>query len=330
MMPDSTLFLHTPTHFWVVFGAIVVALLLFDLGVLNRSEHEISAKESMLLYTFYVVVAAGFGGWVWYARGAEAGLEFFTGYLIEQSLAMDNMFVIAAIFEMLEIPRIHQRRVLIWGILGAIVFRAILIGLGAALVAAFSWVLSIFGAFLIVTGIKMFRHGRPKAVDVAHNPALVFLAKRVRITGELYGGRFWIRRHGENSTKPVLWLTPLGVALIMIELVDLTFAVDSVPAVFAITQDTFIVYTSNIFAVLGLRALYFSLAAAMMRFEYLQTSLAVVLVLIGTKILLVPLGIKIETWISLLVIASVLASGVLYSVYASEDRKKQIDPERHD
>jgi tellurite resistance protein TerC len=311
-------FLGTPTYFWVAFIAIVIGLLVFDLGILHRDEHEIEAKESLLLYGFYVLIALGFGAWVWFSRGAQSGLEFYTGYLIEQSLAMDNMFVIATIFGFLGIPRLYQHRVLFWGILGVILFRAVLIGVGAALVHQFSWILFIFGAFLVFTGIRMFSH-QDEEPDIEANPVLKFLRKRFRITNELRGRHFAVKEPDPKTGKIVTWLTPLAVALIMVEFVDLIFAVDSVPAVFAVTQDTFIVYTSNIFAILGLRALYFALAAAMNRFRYLQISLAVILVLIGIKIFLVPLGIKIDTLFSLAVTIAILAGGVFYSLWKTRN-----------
>ncbi|WP_240230164.1 TerC family protein [Devosia lacusdianchii] len=311
-------FLGTPVYFWVAFIALVIGLLVFDLGILHKDEHEIGARESLTLYGFYVLIAIAFGGWVWWQRGSEAGLEFFTGYLIEQSLAMDNMFVIATIFGFLAIPRIYQHRVLFWGILGVIAFRAILIGLGAALVYQFNWILFGFGAFLVFTGFRMFRH-QDETPDIEHNPVFQFLTKRFRVTKELHGRNFTVKQADPKTGKLVTWLTPLAVALIMVEVVDLIFAVDSVPAVFAVTQDTFIVYTSNIFAILGLRALYFALAAAMNRFRYLQTSLAIILVLVGIKIFLVPLHIHIDTLLSLLVTISILAGGVIFSLYKTRN-----------
>ena len=311
-------FLGTPLYFWVAFIAIVIGLLVFDLGILHRDEHEIEAKESLLLYGFYVLIALAFGAWVWFSRGAQSGLEFFTGYLIEQSLAMDNMFVIATIFGFLGIPRLYQHRVLFWGILGVILFRAVLIGLGAALVHQFEAILFLFGAFLVFTGIRMFSHSDDEP-DMENNKILKFLRKHFRITNELRGRHFAVKEPDLKTGKIVTWLTPLAVALIMVEIVDLVFAVDSVPAVFAVTQDTFIVYTSNIFAILGLRALYFALAAAMNRFRYLQISLAVILVLIGIKIFLVPLGIKIDTLLSLGVTIGILAGGVFYSLWKTRN-----------
>ncbi|HEV7415910.1 TerC family protein [Tianweitania sediminis] len=311
-------FLGTPVYFWVAFLAIVIGLLVFDLGVLHRDEHEISARESLTLYAGYVSIAMLFGAWVWWSRGSEAGLEFYTGYLIEQSLAMDNMFVIATIFGFLGIPRLYQHRVLFWGILGVILFRAILIGVGAALVYQFNWILAVFGAFLIFTGIKMFSH-KDEEPDLEQNAIYNFLRRRFRITSVLDGRNFTTMQPDPKTGKLVRFLTPLGVALIMVEAVDLIFAVDSVPAVFAVTQDTFIVYTSNIFAILGLRALYFALAAAMNRFRYLQVSLAIVLVLIGIKVTLVPFGIHLDTLLSLVATISILAGGVFYSMWKTRN-----------
>ncbi|QQR39874.1 TerC family protein [Devosia rhizoryzae] len=311
-------FLGTPVYFWVAFIAIVIALLVFDLGILHKDEHEIEAKESLLLYGFYVLIALAFGGWVWWQRGAEAGLEFYTGYLLEQSLAMDNMFVIATIFGFLAIPRIYQHRVLFWGILGVILFRAVLIGLGAAVVNQYNWVLFGFGAFLVFTGIRMFSH-KDEEPNLDDNKTFQFITKRFRVTKELHGRAFTVKQPDPKTGKIVTWLTPLAVALIMVEVVDLVFAVDSVPAVFAVTQDTFIVYTSNIFAILGLRSLYFALAAMMNRFRYLQVSLAIILVLVGIKIFLVPLHIHIDTLLSLVVTLSILAGGILFSLWKTRN-----------
>ena len=319
-------FLGTPAFFWMAFITIVVGLLVFDLGFLHKGQKEIEAKESFILYAGYVAIAFAFGAWVWWARGAQSGLEFFTGYLIEQSLAMDNIFVIATVFTFLGIPRIYQHRVLFWGILGVIVFRAILIGLGAALVMSFSWILFVFGAFLVFTGLKMFKTSSEKP-SVEDNLILRLIKKNFRVTDTLHGEKFTVKLPDPKTGKVVTFITPLLVALIMVELVDLIFAVDSVPAIFAVPQDPFIVYTSNIFAILGLRALYFALAAAIHRFKYLQYSLAVILVLVGIKIFLVPLGIKIDTALSLFVTVSVLASGIFYSLWKTRNDKPEPLPE---
>ena len=310
--------LGTPMPFWLAFVGVVVALLVFDLGVLHRNAKEITARESFILYGSYMAIAFAFGGWVWWARGPQSGLEFFTGYVIEQSLAMDNIFVMAMIFSSLGIPRIYQHRVLFWGIIGVILFRAILIGVGAALVTSFSWILYIFGAFLIFTGVKMFAK-QDHAQDIEQSFVLKWIRKHFRVSKQLHDDKFLVRLPDAKSGKLRWFMTPLLVALILVEIIDLVFAVDSVPAVFAITQDPFIVYTSNIFAVLGLRSLYFALAAAMNRFKYLQISLAIVLVLVGCKIFLVPLGIKVDTLLSLVITVGILASGIIYSLWRTRN-----------
>lgn len=311
----------TPAWFWLAFGVLVLAILVFDLGILHRKERVITARESFLLYGLYVIIAIAFGAWVWTARGAEAGIEFYTGYVIEQSLSMDNVFVIAAIFAFIGVPRLYQHRVLFWGIIGVIVFRGLMIGAGVALVHAFEWVLFLFGGFLVFTGVKMLSHSDEEYGDLENNPVLRLLRKRFRITKQFHGTHFVVRAP-DATGKAVLYLTPLAVALSMIEVVDVIFAVDSVPAIFAVTQDPFIVYTSNIFAILGLRSLYFALSAAMNRFRYLQYAMALVLLLIGIKIFLVPLGIKIDPLHALIVTLSILATGMLYSLWRTRGNRK--------
>ncbi|WP_116653431.1 TerC family protein [Pelagibacterium sediminicola] len=317
-------FLGTPVWFWLAFIVVVAAILVFDLGFLHKEQKEISAKESFLLYGMYVAVALAFGAWVWFARGAESGLEYFTGYIIEQSLAMDNIFVIASIFTFLGVPRVYQYRVLFWGIIGVLVFRALLIGAGVALVMAFEPILFVFGAFLVFTGIRMFWKVEEDD-DIENNRILVFLRRRFRITPQFHGNKFIVEQPHPQTGKMVLWLTPLAVALIMVEFVDVIFAVDSVPAIFAITQDPFIIYTSNVFAVLGLRALFFALSAALARFRYLQFALAVVLVLVGIKIFLVPLHIHIDTALSLLVTILILGAGIGYSLWKTRSEGTMIE-----
>jgi tellurite resistance protein TerC len=307
-------FLDTPFYLWVIFLGIVAALLIFDLGILHRGQREIGARESFVLYGGYMAIAALFGGWVWYSKGSQPAIEFYTGYLIEQSLSMDNVFVIAAIFGYFAIPRLYQHRVLFWGIIGVIVFRAILIGLGAALVHSFSWVLYFFGAFLILTGIKMLFKGDAPP-DIAHNLVLAFLRRRFRVTEKLHGAHFTVRLPDPASGKTKTYMTPLLLALILVEIADLIFAVDSVPAIFAVTTDPYIVYTSNIFAILGLRSLYFALAAAINRFSYLPIALAIVLILVGAKIFLGLIGIKIPALVALAVTLAVLGSGVVFSLW---------------
>jgi tellurite resistance protein TerC len=311
-------FLGTPVYFWAAFVAIVIGLLAFDLGVLHKEDKEISARESFILYAGYVAIAMAFGAWVWWSRGSQSGLEFYTGYVIEQSLAMDNIFVIATIFGYFAVPREYQHRVLFWGIIGAIVMRAIMIGFGAALVTQFNWILYVFGAFLVFTGIKMFT-ATDEPTDFDNNAVLKWLRGHFNITKQLHGHDFTVKLPDPKTGKIVTWLTPLAVALILVEFVDLIFAVDSVPAIFAVTLDPFIVYTSNIFAILGLRSLYFALAAAMHRFKYLKISLAVILTLVGIKIFLVPLGIKVDTLLSLIATLGILAAGILFSLWKTRN-----------
>jgi tellurite resistance protein TerC len=303
-----------PVWIWLVFVGIVAALLAFDLGVLHKDDHEIGVRESLLLSAGYISVALLFGAWVWWFLGAQSGMDYYTGFMIEKSLSMDNVFVIALIFSFFAIPRQYQHRVLFWGILGVIVLRAIMIGLGATLVSQFSWVLYLFGAFLIATGIKMWVMA-DHVPDIANNPLLRFLRRHLRVTDGLRGNAFWLREHDPATGRLERFATPLLLALVLVEFVDLVFAVDSVPAIFAITTDPFIVYTSNIFAILGLRALYFALAAMIHRFKYLKYALALVLVFIGSKIFLVGLIGKIPAVISLSVTFSLIAGGVLVSLW---------------
>jgi tellurite resistance protein TerC len=307
-------FLGKAAWIWFVFIGIVVALLAFDLGVLHKDDHEIGVRESLLLSAGYISIALVFGAWVWWYLGAPSGMAYYTGFLIEKSLSMDNVFVIALIFTFFAIPRQYQHRVLFWGIVGVIVLRAIMIGLGATLVSQFGWVLYLFGAFLVFTGIKMWILA-DHVPDIANNPLLKFLKKHMRVTERLHGNAFWVRQPDPATGRMVRWATPLLLALVLIEFVDLVFAVDSVPAIFAITTDPFIVYTSNIFAILGLRALYFALAAMIHRFKYLKYALALVLVFIGTKIFLVGFIGKFPPAISLAVTFGLIAGGVLVSLW---------------
>jgi tellurite resistance protein TerC len=316
----STPVFGTAAWLWIVFLTIVLGLLAFDLGVLHRDEHEIEVRESLLLYSGYFSIGLLFGLWVWFQLGAQSALEFYTGFLVEQSLSMDNVFVMAMILGFFGIPRIYQHRVLFWGILGVIVLRAIMIGLGAALVHKFEWILYVFGAFLLFSGVKMFlASDEAEHPDLSSNPVLRFVKRHIRVTDNLHGRRFLVRLP-QPSGKPLLYATPLLLALVLIELADLVFAVDSVPAVFAITQDPFIVYTSNIFAILGLRSLYFALAALMHRFVYLKYALALVLVFIGGKIIAHGFIGKIPAGISLGVTFSLLAGGVILSLIKTRDK----------
>ncbi len=307
-------FLGTPVWSWLLFLGVVVALLAFDLGVLHKEEREIGVRESLLLSAGYIAAALAFGGWIWWQMGAESGMAYYTGFLIEKSLSMDNVFVIALIFTYFAIPRRYQHRVLFWGILGVIILRAIMIGLGTALVSQFGWVMYLFGAFLVYTGIKMWRMV-DEAPDIENNAILKFLKRRMRVTDGLRGSAFTVVETDPATQRKVRFATPLLLALVLIEFVDLLFAVDSVPAIFAITTDPFIVYTSNIFAILGLRALYFALSALIHRFHYLKYALALVLVFIGGKIFLHGLVGKVPATLSLSVTFGLIAAGILYSLW---------------
>jgi len=315
----SIVWLGAPVWMWLVFLAVVVLLLAFDLGVLNRDDHVIGVKESLKLSALYLSAGLAFGLWVWHGFGSEKSMEFYTGFLIEKSLSLDNIFVISLIFATLAIPPLYQHRVLFWGILGVIVTRGIMIGAGAALVASYYWVLYIFGAILVVTGIKMlFVSENPDSVR--DSALLAWLRRRLRVSETTHGHDFLVRLpHPSQPGRKLWYATPLLLALIMVEFTDVIFAVDSVPAIFAITSDPFIVYTSNIFAVLGLRALYFALADVVQRFRYLKYSLAAVLVFIGSKIFLgdFVFGGKVPAWLSLAVTAMLIAAGIAYSLWRS-------------
>ncbi len=305
--------LGKPAWMWLAFVGIVVALLVLDLGLLHTDHREIAVGESFVLSAAYISVGLLFGAGVWLTLGSQAGMEYLTGFAIEKALAMDNVFVIAMIFTYFAVPLKYQHRVLFWGILGVIVLRALMIGVGAAIVSQFSWVLSLFAVFLIATGIKMLMV-TDKPYDVATNPVLAFMRRRFNVTGSHHAERFFVRAPDAGG-KSTLFMTPLFLALVLIEIADVIFAVDSVPAIFAITTDPFIVYTSNIFAILGLRALYFALAAMVDRFKYLKVALAVVLIFVGGKVLAADmLGIsKIPPALSLAITFGILAAGVIIS-----------------
>lgn len=311
-----SLFLGTPIWLWLVFLGLVGVLLVFDLGVLNKGDQEIGVAQSLKLSAFYITLGVLFGGFVWYQIGANAAAEYMTAFVVEKTLAMDNVFVIALIFSTLSIPRKYQHRVLFWGILGVIVLRGIMIGVGATLVAQYGWILYIFAGFLILTGIKMLFVGE-KEHDMDSNPVLNFLRRRMPLTNELQGHAFVVKQPDPRTGRVRRFATPLLLALVMIEIADVIFAVDSVPAVFAITTDPYIVYTSNIFAILGLRALFFALAAIIHRFEYLKQALAVLLIFIGSKVFLADLfGLaKFPPAISLGITFAILGAGVAYSLW---------------
>ncbi|TWI52767.1 tellurite resistance protein TerC [Pseudomonas duriflava] len=326
-MPDvidilTTPFMGAAAWLWVSFLGIVITLLVIDLGVLQREHHEIGIKESLMMSAGYITFGLMFGGWIWYEFGATRAMEYYTGYLIEQSLSMDNVFVMALIFGYFQIPRKYQHEVLFWGVLGAIVMRGIMIGIGAALVQRFDWILYVFGAFLLISGFKMLFSHHDQQPDLAQNTFLQFLRKHIRVTDQLHGDRFIIRKPHPGHDKPIIYATPLLLALILIEMADLVFAIDSVPAIFSITQEPFIVYTSNICAILGLRALYFALAAMISRFAYLKYALALVLVFIGGKIFMHAFIAPVPAPVSLGVTFGLLVSGVMASLIKTRQPPK--------
>jgi tellurite resistance protein TerC len=311
-----TEWLGTSAWMWIGFLALVALLLAIDLGVVHRKEHEIGVAESLATSAVYIALGLAFGGFVWWYMGSAVGMNYFTGFVVEKSLAMDNVFVIAMIFTYFGVPRLYQHRVLFWGVLGAIVLRAIMIGLGAALIERFDWVLYLFAGFLIFTGVKMWLLA-DKEYDVAGNPVLKFVRRHLRVADRFHEQHFFVTLPDAGTGRSHWHMTPLMLALLMVEIVDVVFAVDSVPAIFAITTDPFIVYTSNIFAILGLRALYFALAAMVDRFHYLKYALSVLLVFIGSKVFVADaLGLtKIPPAASLLVTFAILAAGVAVSLW---------------
>ncbi len=307
--------LDKPVWMWGVFLASVVTLLMFDLGVLNRKEREISVAQSLRLSVFYVSMGLLYGVFVWKELGIDSAQDYYTGFIIEKTLSLDNIFVISLVFAHFGIPRKYQYRVLFWGIIGVVLLRGTMIGVGAELVHRFEWVLYLFAAFLIFTGAKMLAGGDEEH-DIEKNRILRFVKKRMRVTKELHGNHFFVRQPHGKKQKLTLFATPLFVALVVVEFVDVIFAVDSVPAIFAVTTDEYIVYTSNVFAILGLRALYFALAAMLHRFAYLNYSLAAVLIFIGGKVFY-PLamdGEKISSGMSLGITLAILGAGVAYSL----------------
>lgn len=346
MIPEmlTVLWLGMPVWVWLSFIGAILVILAFDLGVLNREAHEIGVRESLKMSAFYITLGLLWGVavyWIYlnYANAgaidpqiASAGSPgeraliavelYLTGYLVEKTLAMDNVFIISMIFAYFAVPREHQHRVLFWGILGVIVLRAMMIGLGAALVMEFAWIMYVFGVILLATGVKMLvmLDDQP---DIANNPVLRFLKKHLRVTPELHGQAFTVRVPDPRTGRLTLYATPLLLCLVLVEVADLVFAIDSIPAIFAITPDPFIVYTSNIFAILGLRALYFALAAMVHRFHYLKIALALVLIFIGLKIFLGDwlFDGKVPAVISLSVTAGLLAGGILFSLIKTRNQK---------
>ncbi len=309
---------------WGGFGVFVLLMLAVDMFLLDRNgAQKVSAKEALIWSFVWFAMAMLFGGALWgwldHTAGREIAdtkvMEYLTGYLLEKTLAMDNIFVFVMIFTYFSVPLQYQKRVLVYGVLGAIILRALMIVMGAWLIAKFHWILYVFGAFLLVTGIKMFVFADHEP-DLANNPLLKWVKKHMRITQQYHGDKFWIMKNG------VRWFTPMFLVLVLIEFSDVIFALDSIPAIFAITSDPFIVFTSNIFAILGLRALYFLLADMAERFHLLKFGLAVVLMFVGTKMLIVE-WFKIPVAVSLGVIVAVIGTSILLSLLATRKKLKK-------
>jgi tellurite resistance protein TerC len=298
---------------WFAFNFFVLIAIALDLGVFHRKAHKIGIREAALWSVVWVGLAVGFGYFVWHWYGAQRGLEYFTGYVIEKALSVDNLFVFLVIFRAFQVDERVQHRVLEWGILGALVMRGIMIATGAALVSRFSWILQLFGVFLVYTGLRMLAK-RDKAVHFERNPVFRFASAHLRVTKDYRGDNFFVREGGK------LFASPLVLVLLIVEITDVTFAVDSIPAIFGITRDAFIVYSSNVFAILGLRALYFLLADILDYFRYLGIGLALVLLFIGVKMVLDPWW-HIPVKFSLAVVAGALLAAMLISLLAGP--KKQ-------
>ncbi|PWB74512.1 MAG: hypothetical protein C3F15_07810 [Holophagae bacterium] len=295
------------TWLWIGFNVFVLAMLALDLGVFHRKAHVVGFKESLTWTVVWVALALLFNAGIWHFSGSQKALEFFTGYVIEKSLSVDNVFVFAMLFSYFAVPPIFQHKVLFWGVLGALVMRAAMIALGAALIAKFSWIIYLFGAFLILTGIKMVLK-REEEIHPERNPVVRLFKRLMPVTSDYRGDKFFVVENGLRHA------TPLFVVLLLVEFSDLIFAVDSIPAIFAVTTDPFIVYTSNVFAILGLRSLYFALAGVMDKFHYLKIGLGVVLSFVGVKMLLAHSPYKMDTIVSLAVVVGIIAASIVASL----------------
>ena len=300
---------------WPAFIGFIFLLLALDLLVFHREAHAISFSEAFIWSVIWTIIGVGFAGVVWASWGGEIAGEYLAGYVIERSLSVDNIFVFALIFGYFNVPAAYQHRVLVWGILGAVVFRILFIAAGASLLEAFHWMIYVFGAFLVFTGARM---ATTKEVEVhpENNPALRLLRRVVRITTDYHGTKFFVRQGG------VMMATPLVAVLVVIETTDIIFAVDSIPAIFAVTDDAFIVFSSNAFAILGMRVLYFMLASAMHRFVYLKVGLAIVLIMVGVKMLTEDV-LHVSIWLSLGVIGLVLVTAIGGSLLATRGRSPE-------
>ncbi len=291
---------------WTAFTGLILVLLALDLGVFHRKAHEVSFREAAIWSVVWIGMALAFNVWIYLAFGPQQGLEFLTGYLIEKALSVDNVFIFLVIFTSFRVPALYQHRVLFWGVVGALLMRAIFIFVGAAALKEFHWLLYVFGGLLLLTGIRLLiqRHAEEHP---ERNPLFVAFTSVIPTTSDYHGDKFWVRVNGKRLA------TPLFMVLALIEITDLIFAIDSIPAIFAITKDPFIVFTSNIFAILGLRALYFCVSGFVARLVYLKVGLAVVLIFVAVKMMISEVY-KIPIGVSLLVVASILAASVVASL----------------
>jgi tellurite resistance protein TerC len=306
--------MEVSSTFWIGFNIFVLLMLALDLGVFNRKAHEVTVKEALIWSGVWMCLALIFNFLIYYWFGEPKAIEFLTGYLIEKSLSIDNIFVFVLVFGYFQIPAIYQHKVLFWGILGALLMRVIFIFAGVALIEKFHWTIYLFGVFLIYTGYKMLSE-KDKKMEPEKNPLIVFVRKFMPVSSQLEGGRFFVTQNGKRSA------TPLFLVLVVIETTDLIFAVDSIPAILAITQDHFIVYTSNVFAILGLRSLYFALAHVVHRFVYLSTGLAAILMFVGLKMVFADIF-KLPTFISLLTIGVIITISIVLSLLKTKDTSK--------
>ncbi|MBC7712287.1 MAG: TerC family protein [Rhizobacter sp.] len=303
---------------WLAFFGIITFMLTLDLGVFHKKVHKVSIRESLTWTAVWISIAMMFNAWVYHSMGEQKGLEFLSGYLIEKALSVDNIFVISIIFSYFRIPAQYQHRVLFWGVLGALFFRIIFIFAGVALIQKFEWMIYIMGGFLVFTGLKMLR-GEEKTIDIEANPMIRFIKRFWSITPELDGQNFRTHHKGKNH------FTPLFLVLVMIETTDIIFAVDSIPAILAITPDPYIVFTSNVFAILGLRSLYFALNGIMEMFEYINYALAGILCFVGVKMIITP-WYHIPTIASVAVIFTLLIISIVASIYFPKKKKKLPKP----
>ncbi len=306
--------MEVSSTFWIGFNIFVLLMLALDLGVFNRKAHEVTIKEALIWSGVWMCLALIFNSLIYYWFGEPKAVEFLTGYLIEKTLSIDNIFVFVLVFGYFKVPSIYQHKVLFWGILGALVMRVIFIFAGVALIEKFHWTIYLFGAFLIYTGYKMLSE-KEKKMEPEKNPLIVFIRKVMPISDQIEGGKFFVNQNGKK------FATPLFLVLVVIETTDLIFAVDSIPAILAITQDHFIVYTSNVFAILGLRSLYFALAHVVDRFVYLSVGLAAILMFVGLKMVLADI-IKLPAFVSLLIIGVIITISIVLSLLKTKGTSK--------